>query len=380
MSNSPSYRFARHFLRVHDPRVLRTRRHKFVDILMIALCGTIAGADGYVAIVDFARAKEKWFRTFLELPDGIPSHDTIGRLFARIDPVVFAECFAAWTQHLQEMSKGRIIAIDGKQVCGSFDRATGQAAIHMVSAWTSKNSMVLGQVKVDEKSNEITAIPKLLELLDITDSIVTIDAMGTQKLIAQQIIDKKADYILALKNNHPVFYEDVSLFLMSALQNNFLDPFHQPIPHNFHRTIDKDHGRIEVRSCWCTDQIDWLDAKNKWAGFRTIVVVQSERTVNGKTSIELRFYFTSLPPNAKTILNAIRAHWGIENSVHWLLDVAFDEDNSRIRKDNGPQNTATLRHIALNLLKKEKSENKGIQRKRNLAGWNHDYLDKVLRG
>jgi predicted transposase YbfD/YdcC len=380
MTNLPSYRFARHFSRLRDPRMSRTRRHKFIDILMIALCAMISGADDYVAMVDFARAKEQWFRTFLELPEGIPSHDTIGRLFARIDPVVFGECFAAWTQHLQEKAKGRIIAIDGKKVCGSFDRATGKAAIHMVSAWTSKNSLVLGQVKVDDKSNEITAIPKLLELLDITDSVVTIDAMGTQKQIARQIINKKADYILALKSNHPAIYEDVSLFLKSALQNHFLDAFGQPIAHTFQRTMDKDHGRIEVRSCWCTEQIDWLDAKSEWTGLRTIVVMECERTVNGKTSVERRFYLSSLPPNAKTILHAIRAHWGIENNVHWLLDVAFDEDDCRVRKDHGPQNIATLRHLALNLLKKEVSENKGIQRKRNLAGWDQEYLIKVLRG
>jgi len=380
MTHPPSYRFARHFLRLRDPRISRTRRHNFCDILMIALCAMISGADDYVAMVDFARAKEPWFRTFLELPNGIPSHDTIGRLFARIDPVAFTECFAAWTQHLQEKSKGRIIAIDGKKVCRSFDRATGKAAIHVVSAWTSQNSLVLGQVKVNEKSNEITAIPRLLELLDITDGVVTIDAMGTQKQIAQQIIDKKADYVLALKNNHPTLYEDVSLFLNSAIQNNFLDPFGQPIAHTFHRTIDKDHGRIEVRSCWCTEQIAWLEDKSEWTGLRTIVVVECERSVNGHTSVERRFYLTSLPPNAKTILHAIRAHWGIENNVHWLLDIAFDEDNSRVRKEHGPENIGILRHIVLNLLKRETSEKRGIERKRNLAGWDQEYLIKVLIG
>lgn len=377
---NPIYRLAHYFSTLPDPRVARTQRHLFHEILMISLCASLCGADGFVAIADFGRARREWLETFLALPGGIPSHDTFNRVFAMIDPGAFAECFAAWTSDLQAKSDGRLVAIDGKRVRGSFDEATGKAAIHMVSAWASRGGLALGQVKVDEKSNEITAIPRLLEMLDAEGSVVTIDAMGTQKQIARLIQEKKADYVLALKDNHPTLREDAQIFLDAAAESGFADAFGRPIPHDACETVDKGHGRLEIRRCWCTAAIDWLDGREEWAGLRTIALVESERTAAGRTAVARRYYLSSLAPDAKRILKAARGHWGIENKLHWVLDMAFDEDRCRVRMGHAPQNLATLRHLTINLLKRETSRKMGIARKRLMAGWDAAYLAKIIMG
>jgi predicted transposase YbfD/YdcC len=369
-----------HFANLPDPRIDRAKRHSLMDVLTISLCAVICGADSFTDMETFGQAKYEWFVTFLELPNGIPSHDTFARIFSRIDPQGFSECFLAWISAIQEKTDG-VIAFDGKTLRRSFDKASCQSALHMVSAWASQNSMVLGQIAVDEKSNEITAIPQLLKVLDLAGCIVTIDAMGTQKSIACQIIEREADYELALKENHPNLYADVRSYMGRCITESWRDAQDQPIIHTVSRTRDAEHGRIETRRCFATKCPDWMDGKAEWAGLQSIVVIESERHVNGKTSFERRYYITSLMPNAKQIAQAVRKHWGIENKVHWVLDMAFREDECRIRKDNAPINMATLRHIALNLLKQENSgKKKSIHTKRLLAGWEHDYLLQIITG
>ncbi len=368
----------KHFADLPDPRVARTQRHALLDILVIALCALICGADDFVAMARFGHAKQTWLkdRLALELPSGIPSHDTFGRVFACLDPAAFADCFLAWTQEMHTQTKGQVIALDGKTLRHSFDTASGKGAIHMVSAWASDSRLVLGQVKVDAKSNEITALPLLLKMLDISGSIVTADAMGCQKAIAQQIREQEGDYVLALKDNHPRLHDEVRrLFTWGEAEGA------KDLACSFHQSQEYDHGRQEVRRCWATEQVHWLDETDEpqaWVGLRSVVKVESQRTLAGKTSRECRFFLSSLPANAKQILSAVREHWGIENSLHWVLDMAFTEDASRVRRDHSPQNLATLRHLALNLLRQEKTDKNGVKNRRLRAGWDNDYLIKVI--
>jgi predicted transposase YbfD/YdcC len=378
MNNQPTASITAHFASLQDPRIERTKLHQLLDILVIAICAVICGADDWVEVELFGNAKLAWLGTFLELPNGIPSHDTFGRVFARLNPEQFQQCFLAWIQAVSAVTGGQVVAIDGKVLRGSGDRVLGKAGIDMVSAWATANHLVLGQVKVDDKSNEITAIPKLLQVLEIAGCIVTIDAIGCQTEIAATIIALDADYVLAVKENQGHLYEDIKDLFDAAQEVNF-----QHVPHDYAKTTDKGHGRLEIRQCWIIADaalVTYLRNYAGWRNLRTIVKVVSERRVNGATTVEARYFISSLAGDALEVLKAVRSHWGIENALHWVLDIAFDEDHHRVRKDNGPANFAVLRHIALNLLKQEKSVKVGTKAKRLKAGWDEPYLLKVLFG
>jgi predicted transposase YbfD/YdcC len=377
MNDSPFAALRHHFGVLTDPRIDRTKLHALIDILVIAICASICGADDWPAVETFGKAKQDWLRKFLELPNGIPSHDTFERVFARLDPAQFQTSFLQWVQAVTQITQGQVVALDGKQLRQSHDRVLGKSAIWMVSAWASANGVVLGQVKVDEKSNEITAIPRLLEVLELTDCIVTIDAMGTQKEIAALIIDRGADYILPVKENQPRLYEQVKATFEEAEAADF-----NQVPHDTHKTVTKDHGRLEIRQCWVISRPDYLNAlleRPAWCQLNAIILVQTERQVGTEPAVvTTRYYISSLNAGASQILASIRSHWEIENKLHWSLDMTFHEDACRVHTGSSPQNLAVLRHIALNLLKQEKSTRLGLKSKRLKAGWDEDYLLKVL--
>jgi predicted transposase YbfD/YdcC len=366
------------FAKLRDPRIDRTKQHKLIDIITIAVCAIVCGAQGWTEIEMFGHQKYVWLKTFLGLPNGIPSHDTFGRVFAALDPKDFQDCFVEWVRMIQAVTSGQVIAIDGKQLRGSDDSFLGKRALYMVSAWAAENHLVLGQRKVDAKSNEITAIPELLKILAITGCIVTIDAMGTQTKIAKNIIDRQADYLLCVKENQGYLYQDISLLFGYDEQQGFKDT-----PYDYFKSVDKGHGRIEIRECWSTSDPEYIHALRgykKWEGLCSIAMLVSIRIVNGEETRQVRFYISSMKSNARRILHASRRHWSIENELHWVLDVALNEDRSRVRKDNAPANLAVLRHIALNLLKQEKSAKAGIHAKQLKAALDQDYLLKVLSG
>lgn len=362
-----------HFASLEDPRDIRGKEHRLLDIITIALCAVISGAEGWEDMAEYGRAKQDWFEGFLRLPNGIPCADTFGRLFARLDPEQMQICFGSWVKSISKLLGAEVIGIDGKTLRHSGEKKCGKAAIHMVSAWASANRLVLGQRKVDDKSNEITAIPALLSVLEIAGCIVTIDAMGCQKEIASTIIEGGGDYVLALKGNQGGLFDDVQWLFQQAQKSKFED-----VTHSFAQTIDKGHGRIEVRRCWTLSDLDYLIQKPLWQGLQTVVLVQSERRCNGQSTTENRFSISSLPSQASLLMNAVRTHWSIENSLHWVLDVSFHEDACRIRRDCAPQNMALLRHLALNLLAKDSSSQRGIAARRKKAAWDHTYLIKLL--
>lgn len=366
--------FITHFATLIDPRKdNHNKRHVLSDILVLTILAVLCGAESWTEVEAFGKAKETWLKTFLTLPNGIPSHDTIGNLYARLCPKQLQQCFLSWIQSVVQLSHGQIIPIDGKTLRRSHNRRDGRGAIHMVSAWASQNGVVLGQLKTSDKSNEIRAIPELLGLLEIKGCTVTIDSMGCQKEIAKKIIEKEADYVLALKGNHKTLHEEVCLFLAGIQEGTFSNR-----RSDYYETVEKDHGRIEIRRHWISDEIDWLNNREEWKNLRSIGLVESERHVDGKISVEKRYYISSKSACAKDFAKAVRAHWGIENQLHWSLDATFREDECRVRKDNAPENFAVLRHIALNLLKMEKTAKVGLKIKRSKAGWDNNYLLKVL--
>jgi predicted transposase YbfD/YdcC len=373
MKLPPKISIADHFQNVEDPRIERTKDHLLIDILTIAILAVICGADGWVGIETYGKAKASWLKTFLALPNGIPSHDTFARVFARLDPEQLQQSFVSWVRSVSRLSSGEVIAIDGKTARRSYDQGQGKGAIHMVSAWASQNRLVLGQKKVDDKSNEITAIPELLKVLDLHGCIVTIDAMGTQKAIAQQIIAQEGDYVLALKGNQGNLFEDVQQIFEQAHQSQF-----QGLDYDFHETLEAGHGRIEKRRCWTLAAVDELLDADQWSELTSIAMVEAVRSEQGKTSREVRYYISSLLPQAALLATSIRTHWSVENSVHWVLDVAFREDDCRIRSGHAPENFTLLRHLALSLLTQETTAKVGIKNKRLRAGWDDDYLLEVL--
>ena len=359
---------------IPDPRQERTRLHSLTDILVLSLCAIICGADGFVAIEEFGILKEAWLKTFLDLPNGIPSHDTIGRVFAMLSPKALEAVFRAWTKAVAVLTGGEVVAIDGKTLRRSFRKAGCGVFVHMVSAWATRNRMVLGQVKTEEKSNEITAIPELLGLLFLKGCIVTIDAMGCQKEIAAKIIGGGADYALTVKDNQPTLRADlVETFDAARTDTAVLATM------DYCETHDKGHGRVEARRCWTTKVLDGISQADQWSGLRSLALIEVDRSVGGKTSTEQRYVISScIDFSAAKALETVRAHWGIENQLHWVLDVAFREDDCRVRAGNAAENFAVLRHVALNLLKKVQGTKVGIKIRRLRAGWDNDFLMQVL--
>lgn len=365
-----------HFQALKDPRVDRTKRHLLLDIVVIAICAVICGADTWVGVELYGKSKYDWLKTFLALPHGIPSHDTFGRVFSRLDPVQFQDCFLGWIRAVTKITRGQVVPIDGKTLRRSHDKLLGKGAIVLVSAWATANNLVLGQRKVEGHSTEVTAIPELLQVLDLAGCIVTIDAMGCNKDIAAKIVDQDADYVLALKQNQANLYDDVKLLFEDLQESGF-----SAYEYDHEQTIDKGHGRLEIRDCWAISDPDilrYLRGAAEWKKLASVVKVQAERRSAGKSTTVTRYYLSSLAGDASRLLGATRSHWGIENGLHWVLDMAFREDDSRVRKGHGAQNLATLRRIAVGLLKQDKTTKAGIKAKRLRAGWDNDYLLSLL--
>lgn len=352
---------------IKDPRIARCKKHLLEDIIVLTVIAVICGAEGWETIEEFGKSKKDFLKNILQLANGVPSHDTIERLFKRLDSNSFEKCFIEWTNRIQNKSEGRIISIDGKSVNGSRDTPKGKYAIHMVSAWCGENQLVLGQIKTEAKINEIEAIKQLIELLDIAGSTVTIDAMGCQKEIAKQIIDKQADYILAVKDNQRSLHQQIQ------------SSFQETTPADTDTQQEKDHGRIEERICEVIYNMKWLENEDDWVGLKSLIRVTAVRTVNNQTSREARYFISSKKETAEYFNMAIRNHWGIENSLHWVLDVQFNEDRARKRKDNAAENFTIVRRIALNTIKRHKYKRLGVNNRRLMAAWDEGYLKKILQ-
>lgn len=376
MSAEIRERIASCFAELQDPRQPINQTHLFLDLLVISICAIVCGADDWEAVADYAVAKEEWLASFLALPGGPPAHDTFWRVFRHLDAEQFQRCFLQWVSSTVELKTGQVIALDGKQLRRSHDRSAGVAPVHMLSAWASENQLVLGQLRVDEKTNEITALPELLAALDVRGCIVTVDALGCQTEVAQTVLDRGGDYLFALKGNHPLLYTDSELLFsdLAAAGINLA-------PACIAGDVNKDHGRIEIRKAWVVQDehvLRALQGSEKWPQLAAIVKLEAERIVGDRRERNTRYYLASFPIQAHQAITMTRHHWHVENCLHWVLDIAFREDECRIRKDHGPHNFAILRHIALNLLKQEKTCKLGVKNKRLKAGWDDGYRLRVL--
>jgi predicted transposase YbfD/YdcC len=371
-----------HLREVPDPRIERRKDHDLIDILVIAVCTLLCAGETFNDMEDFGKAKRDWFQSFLGLRNGIPSHDTFNRVFAALDPKQFLDCFLRWTQSLRQAVSQEIVALDGKALRRAFHK--DQSVKYVVSAWAESNGLVLGQLKVADKSNEITAVPELLRVLELSGCIVTLDAMGCQRKIAKEIKEADADYVLALKGNQETVHAEVKSFLDATLAEQ-----QAPRPKGAKlsqaaatlasvETVEKDHGRLEIRRYYQSDCLDWFADRAQWEGLQSVGMVESLREVGGKTTVERRYYLVSLPLGVETFARAVRSHWGVENKVHWVMDVCFGEDQSRARVGYAAENLATLRRLALNLLRSEKTKKRGIRGKQLNASWDHAYLLRLL--
>jgi predicted transposase YbfD/YdcC len=382
MQQHPSLSLIKHFEPLTDPRLDRRKDHDLIDILVIAVCCLMCAGESFNDMEDFGLAKQEWFKTFLGLRNGIPSHDTFNRVFAALDPKEFLQCFLAWTQSVRRAVSQEIVALDGK----ALRRAVNgdESVKYIVSAWAEGNGLVLGQLKVADKSNEITAVPQLLRVLELSGCIVTLDAMGCQKKIAREIIEADADYVLALKGNQETVHQEVKTFLDDAVAQRQepggpgAKPSREAAARATLETVEKDHGRLETRRYYQSDQLGWFADRSRWEGLRSVGLVEAIREINGKASVERRYYLSSLPLGVETFARAVRGHWGVENKLHWAMDVSFGEDDSRARAGNAAENLATLRRLALNLLKRERTKKRGIRGKMLNASWDHPYLLRLL--
>jgi len=371
-------------LQLTDPRLERRRKHELIDVLMIAVTALLCGAENFTHMAQFGKAKETWLRTFLTLTHGIPSHDTFRRVFMLLSPEKFSAVFLHWTQSLRQAVGAEVVALDGKTVRRSFDSAKSQSAIHLVSAWASTNRLVLGQIKVDDKSNEITAVPELLRALELAGCIVTVDALNCQKNIAKEIKEADADYVLALKGNHETAHEEIQTFLDAALEETLAA---KPPAAKLSagaatlaacETVDKGHGRVETRRYYQSAELDWFADRAAWEGLRTVGMVEARREVRGKLTVERRYYLSSLPLGVETFARAVREHWGVENQLHWVLDVQMNEDQNRARCGHAAENLGLLRRLVLNQLRRDTRCQTGIRGKQLNASWDHAYLQSLL--
>ena len=382
MQLHPKRSLVEHLSTIADPRVNRTKDHELTDILVIAICALLCRAETFNEMEDFGKAKLEWFKTFLSLPNGIPSHDTFNRVFSALDPAEFLKAFLDWTQSLRRAVPDEIVAMDGKALRRALTAEKNPK--YIVSAWAEENGLVLGQVKVDEKSNEITAVPQLLRVLELSGCIVTLDAMGCQKNIAKEIKEADAEYVLALKGNQETIHREVKEFLDEAVAESKtwrpagLQREAKTAALATKKVVEKDHGRLETREYFQSAELDWFADGSKWEGLQSIGMVEATREIKGKISKERRYYISSLPLDIERFARAVRGHWGIENKLHWVLDVQFGEDQSRARSGYAAENLATLRRFAINLLKSEKTKKRGIRGKQNNASWDHAYLLRLI--
>ena len=368
---------------VEDPRVERTRKHHLSDILFISLCAVICGCESFEDMEEFGNAKEEWFRQYLDLPNAIPSHDTFNRVYQLLNPLVFQECLIRWTQGVREKIPGEIVALDGKAQRRA--RNKNENLHYIVNAWAGENRLLLGQYKVGEKSNEITAIPELLRILELSGCIITCDAMGCQKNIAKEIKEADADYVLALKGNHETAHGEISTYLRDLVVEKEMprEPGAAPAHEDArllqsHSEVEKDHGRTTTRHYHQSDRIDWFEEKAEWEGLKSVGMVQTITEQNGKTTEEERYYLCSIGLDVKLFAKAVRGHWGVENCCHWVLDVIFKEDESRARSGHAAQNLGTTRGLAMNLVRRESTNRRGIKGRVKRAGWDNKYLEKIL--